>query len=100
MSSITALELKTRLQQAPPPKIIDVRSPEEFRTGAIPGAINIPTTQVLQRRDEFISPEPVYVICQSGSRSKLVALTLRAQGITNLVNVSGGMSAWDQLGLL
>ncbi len=96
-SSITAAELKTRLQQMSAPKVIDVRSPQEFSTGAIPSAVNIPTTQVQQRRAEFMSIEPVYIICQSGTRSKLVTLALRAQGITNLINVSGGMSAWKQL---
>lgn len=96
MISITVTELKTRLQEKPTPKIIDVRSPEEFSTGSIPGAINIPTNQVLQRRDEFVSTEAVYVICHSGSRSKLVVLTLQAQGLKHLVNVSGGMSAWLQ----
>lgn len=74
--------------------MIDVRSPEEFSSGAIPGAINIPTSQVQQRRDEFISTDPVYIICQSGTRSKLVTLALRAQGISNVVNIIGGMSAW------
>ncbi|EKD43346.1 MAG: rhodanese-domain-containing protein [uncultured bacterium] len=97
MTSITVVELKQRLQKTPAPKIIDVRSPEEFNGMAIPGAINIPTGQVLQRRAEFVSPEPVYIICQSGTRSRLVTLTLRAQGVVNLVNVAGGMNAWIQL---
>lgn len=92
--TITAAELIKRLQQLPAPRVIDVRSPEEFSTGAIPGAVNIPTHQVQQRRAEFVSAEPVYVICQSGTRSRLVTLALRAQGITNLVNVSGGMTAY------
>lgn len=97
MTSITVAELKQRLYQTPAPKIIDVRSPEEFNSMAIPDAINIPTGQVLQRKAEFISTEPVYIICQSGTRSRLVALTLRTQGVVNLVNVAGGMNAWMQL---
>lgn len=95
MQSITAAELKTKLQQTPNLKVIDVRGPDEFQTGAIPGAVNIPTSQVLERTPEFVSAEPVYIICQSGSRSRLVTLTLSAQGLTNLVNVTGGMSAWN-----
>lgn len=93
-TSITAAELKQLLKDNPQLNVIDVRSPEEFSTGAIPGAINIPTSQVQQRSAEFKSAEPVYVICQSGTRSKLVTLALRAQGITNLVTVNGGMNAW------
>ena len=97
MTTITVTELKQRLEKNPNLKIIDVRSQEEFDGIAIPGAINIPTGQVLQHRSEFVSTEPVYIICQSGTRSRLVTLTLHAQGLKNLVNVAGGMNAWMKL---
>lgn len=87
-------KLNSNLNSGEAVKVVDVRSPEEFQTGSIPGAVNIPTSQVLQRIDEFKSEQPVYVICHSGTRSRLVCLTLAQQGITNVVNVLGGMSAW------
>lgn len=95
MRSITIAQLKQLLETAPNTKVIDVRSPDEFSSGAIPGAVNIPTGAVLQQRERFTQDQPVYVVCQSGTRSRLVVLTLQAQGIQNLVNVDGGMNAWE-----
>jgi rhodanese-related sulfurtransferase len=95
MQAITMPELKQLLQADPTVKVIDVRSPEEFQTGSIPGAINIPTNHVMAQKQQFQSDQPVYIVCQSGTRSKLVVLTLQAQGIQNLVNVTGGMNAWS-----
>lgn len=94
MTSISTSELKALLQTQPNTKVIDVRSPAEFAGGSVPGAVNIPTEQVLERKAEFMSDQPVYVMCQSGTRSRLVVLTLQAQGLTHLINVSGGMSNW------
>lgn len=94
MLQITTKELRSLLAADPTLRIIDVRTPEEFSEGAIPGAINIPTQVVAQRMEEFKSAQPTYVICHSGSRSKLTVLTLEAAGIKNLYNVAGGMMAW------
>jgi len=95
MHSVTTQELKQLLNHNPALRIIDVRSPAEFASGAISSAVNIPTNQVMQRLAEFTSDQPTYIICQSGTRSKLVTLTLTVQGLKNLYNVTGGMSAWS-----
>lgn len=94
MLSSTTSELKTALANHTSVRIIDVRSPEEFKVQSIPGAINIPTNQVPQNIDKFKADQPTYVICQSGTRSKLVVLALTARGIKNLYNVTGGMNQW------
>lgn len=95
MNSVTIQELKQLLVQNQALRIIDVRSPAEFASGAIPNAVNIPTNQVPQRLVEFTSDQPTYIICHSGTRSKLVTLALEAKGFKNLYNVTGGMSAWE-----
>lgn len=84
-------------------KLIDVRTPAEFREIHAPIAVNIPLDKLdvkhIQERQNGNGAEPVYVICQSGNRSTRACQKLIEAGITNVVSVEGGTSAWDQLGL-
>jgi len=73
------------------PLIIDVRNPEEFATGTVPGAINIPSHLVPLRLAEIPKDKPVIVFCQSGSRSGLTKNFLLREGYANCVN--GGAMA-------
>ena len=75
-------------------KLVDVRSPEEFAGGHLPGAINVPVQQLDGRMGE-IGPhdQPVVVYCQSGMRSARAASTLRQAGFASVHNL-GPMSAW------
>lgn len=77
--------------------VVDVREPDEWATGRVPGAVHIPMDEVPARTAELPSGEPVFVICASGVRSRQVVDHLRAQGVTAL-NVAGGTSAWAQRG--
>lgn len=70
-------------------QVIDVREPQEFRGGHIPGAKNVP----LRKVDQYTPAGKVYVICQSGMRSKKAAKILMKNGV-DVVNVRGGMMAW------
>lgn len=85
--SITTKELEEMLPKKP--MIIDVREPQEFSGGHIPTAKNIP----LKKINSYQTKEPVYIICQSGMRSKQAVKTLRAKGM-DAVNVKGGMMSW------
>lgn len=69
--------------------IIDVRETYEFKQGHIPQAKNLPLSIV----KEYQGEEPVYVICQSGMRSKKATKLLLKQGI-KAINVEGGMNHW------
>ena len=95
MLEISAQELKQLWTQDQTVRIIDVRTPEEFSENRISTAINIPTDEVQDRVAEFKSDQPTYIICRSGSRSKLVTLTLSSLGVERLYNVAGGMLAWN-----
>ena len=75
--------------------ILDVRTPEEFAAGHIPGAINVPNETIgsaqipeLPDKDQLI-----LVYCRSGNRSKQASEKLVLQGYTNIVEF-GGISAW------
>jgi phage shock protein E len=70
-------------------KIIDVRSPEEYRHGAYPGAVNIPLPELPKRIAEIPRDKPVVFYCRSGSRSAMATRTLRQAGYTNVVNAGG-----------
>jgi rhodanese-related sulfurtransferase len=62
--------------------VVDVRTPEEFQSGSVPGAINIPLQLIGSRVNQLKKPgKPVITICRSGARSKMAAGMLRKAGI-------------------
>lgn len=73
-------------------KIIDVRTPGEYRAGHIPGAKNVPLNKIEGYTGN--KDEKVYVICQSGMRSKRAASILNKKGY-DVVNIRGGMTQWS-----
>ena len=77
--------------------VVDVREPDEFRDGHLPGAVNIPMGQLTRRLDELDRGRPVYVVCASGNRSGAMVDVLTAAGY-DATNVAGGTSAWIRAG--
>ena len=77
--------------------VIDVREPKEFRTGHLPGAVNMPMGQLATRMGEIDRNRPVYVVCASGNRSSAMTDVLTAAGF-DAINVAGGTSAWARSG--
>lgn len=66
-------------------KVVDVRTPAEFTSGHVPGAVNIPFDQMPARAGELGPPStPVLVYCRSGRRSGVAAQTLKEKGFTRL----------------
>ena len=89
-----ALELVQRNKGNPNVVILDVRTPEEFKSGYIEGAINIPIAELPQRMSE-VGPKDraVVVYCRSGSRSAAAAQRLAENGFADVIDL-GPMSAW------
>jgi thioredoxin 1 len=77
--------------------VIDVREPEEYDAGHVPGAVPIPMNDVPERIVEQPRDRVVHVICQSGGRSRQVTEFLRARGV-DAVNVDGGTGEWASRG--
>ncbi|WP_042223474.1 rhodanese-like domain-containing protein [Oceanobacillus manasiensis] len=75
-------------------QLIDVREPQEFDKGHILGSRNIPLTQMKQRLVEMRPDKPVYLYCQSGSRSARAAQLLNKKGYTDIYQLKGGFKKW------
>jgi phage shock protein E len=69
--------------------VVDVRSPEEFRDGAYPGAVNIPLDALVSRQRELPKDKPVVLYCASGARSGVAARHLKQSGFSDVVNAGG-----------
>lgn len=85
-------------RQAEPPLILDVREPEEFAAGHVPGALNVPLRQVRAWAADQPKDRPILVICQSGRRSLRASAELAELGFTQVTNVQGGFRAWREGG--
>jgi phage shock protein E len=70
-------------------QIVDVRSPEEFRDGFYPGAVNIPVGELSRRMGEVKKDKAVVLYCASGGRSGMAARLLKQAGYAHVVNAGG-----------
>lgn len=74
--------------------LIDVREPEEYKAGHVPGARNIPMETLTENPEKYINKSnQCYIICQSGKRSEGVCHRLADMGFS-VVNVKGGTSSY------
>lgn len=103
MNTITVQQLGILQRQDDHLDLIDVRMPAEFREVHAEPAKNYPLdslapSEIAGARNGR-SDQPLYVICKSGSRSRKAVQKFLDAGITNVVNVDGGTTAWIEAGL-
>ena len=102
VKTITVRELFARSQQTPI-ELVDVRTLEEVREVRTPLARHVPLHAIepheLMRARTRPADEPIYFICHLGGRSGRTCEALIAAGYPNVVNVLGGMEAWESAGL-
>ncbi len=92
--SVSALQMHLKKDTI---QLLDVRTPEEYAAGHIPGAklINVYDADfVKQVSEQFQKETPVYVYCRSGKRSVKAAKLLRKAGFQSLYNLKKGYNAW------
>ncbi|WP_439106130.1 rhodanese-like domain-containing protein [Congregibacter sp.] len=83
--------------------LVDVRTAEEFATGHLPGAVNIPHGEIVEGLAALETPKSTEIVlyCRSGNRSGIATKSLSAAGFSNAMN-AGGYSAlkpiWDAAG--
>lgn len=97
---VEPLALWQALHSAPPPLVIDVREPREFRQGRVPGSQSIPLPALLA--DPSLAPRDraVVLVCRGGRRSARAAAAILADGHPNIAVLRGGMVAWESANLL
>jgi hydroxyacylglutathione hydrolase len=79
-------------------QIVDVRGPDEWRHGHLPGAIHIPLASLPDRIDELDQSAPIVLHCKGGSRSAIATSFLNARGLSNVSNLLGGYTEWVKSG--
>src|ERR1700730_651558 len=92
---ISAPMVAEELAGADPPLVLDIRNPREWTTRRIEGSVNIPLNHLLERIGEIPRDRRIAVHCAGGYRSSIAASILHQHGITHLIEMAGGLAAWD-----
>jgi phage shock protein E len=97
---ISPEDLAARLRAKQSLTVIDVRTPEEFATVHVPGALNIPYDHIAERIGELDQARggPVVVYCRTGRRSGIAQQTLRSKGFANVLHLDGDLPGWQAHG--
>ena len=93
---MTPQELAEKLRSGNPPRLLDVRQPDEHAFAALPDSTLIPLGELLVRADEIEDwkDEEVIVYCHHGIRSAQAVAQLRSIGFADVHNLSGGIDRW------
>jgi len=91
---LTVDELKGRIEQGPPPVLLDVREPMEWEIAHLDRAVLMPVAQVPSRVNELNTADEIVVYCKTGVRSGRVTNFLRELGFRKVKNLVGGIDAW------
>jgi rhodanese-related sulfurtransferase len=97
MTTISIAALKEKIASNEKTNLLDVREPDERAEFSI-GGIFIPLGQIMAMQiDELedLKEEEIFCYCRSGKRSMQAAMMLETMGFTKIVNVDGGMMAWQ-----
>ncbi|MCC7023769.1 MAG: rhodanese-like domain-containing protein [Thermomicrobiales bacterium] len=79
-------------------QMVDVREPDEWVEGHIPGSVLMPMGEVVLRLRELDPKRPVITVCRSGRRSLYSAEELLAAGFRDVKSLAGGVIAWAEAG--
>ena len=100
VDSIDVTEAERRLREDPAgPLLVDVREQHEFDEVRAPGAVLLPMSTLVTRLGDLPTDRPLMIVCHSGNRSSAVTGFLARSGRSDVVNVAGGMDAWERKGL-
>jgi rhodanese-related sulfurtransferase len=92
---VTAPMVAEELASADPPLLLDIRNPREWVTKHIHGSVNVPLGHLQERIAEIPRDRRIAVHCAGGYRSSIAASILHQYGLTNLIEMAGGLAAWD-----
>jgi len=92
---INAVEVSEKLKNGKHPLVVDVRQPDEYRSGHIAGAKLIPLGELNRRMKELPQNREIVCVCASGNRSRSAAKMLNGAGY-QAVNLKGGIGSWKR----
>ena len=94
--SISPAELNDRIAKNKAPFILDVRTPEEFAQGHVPGAVNIPVSEIADRSSELAGykEKEIVVYCAAGPRASFARSLMSQLGFTGTKELQGHMMGW------
>lgn len=92
---ITAPTLAEQLNGPGAPAVLDVRAAGEWDDGHIAGSVNLPLTNLKDRISEVPAGRPLIVHCAGGYRSAVAISILENQGFTDVIDLVGGLGAWE-----
>lgn len=100
VGELSGEELMARLDAGNAPLILDVRTPEEYAAGHIPGAVNIPHDVLGGRLAELGNDRDIEIVvhCQSGRRAATAEKLLIDEGYTGIQHLQGDMAEWHSAG--
>ncbi len=100
LRSVSPVELKSRLDGGENVVVIDVREPNEWAQGLIPGAHPVPRGVLEPQLDGRLPHDATVVLyCAAGGRSALAGRSLKEMGFSAVENLEGGFDAWARAGL-
>lgn len=79
--------------------LLDVREVDEFVDVRLPGAVNLPLSELQMRMDEIDDSKPIVLVCRTGNRSAMAAQFMAANGYSELYNLVDGTKGWMERGL-
>jgi glyoxylase-like metal-dependent hydrolase (beta-lactamase superfamily II)/rhodanese-related sulfurtransferase len=97
-ASVREIDIDALEARPPDAVVLDVREPEEYAHGHVPGAVSLPQADLASRLDEVPRDRPVMLVCQRGMRSYRAAQFLMQMGINQVASVTGGTGAWRAVG--
>ncbi|MGJ5820239.1 rhodanese-like domain-containing protein [Paludibaculum fermentans] len=96
---VSAPSVADELASLDPPLLLDVRNPREWAAKHIDGSLNVPLNHLQQRLSEIPRDRRIAVHCAGGYRSSIAASILHQNGITLLIEMAGGLAAWEAASL-
>ncbi|WP_158751643.1 rhodanese-like domain-containing protein [Acidobacterium sp. S8] len=92
---VSATMVAAELLSDDPPLVLDIRNPREWEAKRIPESLNIPLNHLEKRLAELPRGRRIAVYCAGGYRSSIATSILHQNGITDLIEMAGGLAAWD-----
>lgn len=98
IKEIESNELKARLDAGEEIELLDIRSAAEVAQGILPNSQHVPMHLIPLRMNDFPKDKDVVLYCRSGARSYHACSYLMQQGVTNVINLRGGIISWARQG--